>query len=104
MEKEKPKTKITIDVRYDVLNPPPKGTPTHVEIDSSYLPKLKKFAKQLNNLTPVKSPTSDELVSSEETDRRNLAPAKPDSSTEESKLIGTDGSPNGSETGGRNRR
>ncbi len=56
MENKEPKTTITIDVIYDASNPPSKDAITHVEIDSSYLPKLKRFSKELSkfNSTPAK--------------------------------------------------
>lgn len=56
MESKEPKTTITIDVIYDASNPPSKDALTHVEIDSSYLPKLKRFSKELSkfNSTPAK--------------------------------------------------
>ena len=58
MEKEKPKTTITIDIIYDITNPPPKDAITHVEIDSSDLSKLKRFSKELSNPIPTPSAVS----------------------------------------------
>ena len=52
MENKEPKTTITIDIIYDVSNPPPKDALTHVEIDSSDLPKLKRFSKELSKFNP----------------------------------------------------
>ena len=58
MEKEEPKTTITIDITYDITNPAPKDAITHVEIDSSDLSELKRFSKELSNPIPTPSAVS----------------------------------------------
>ena len=58
MKNEESKTTIAIDITYDITNPPPKDAITHVEIDSSYLPKLKRFSKELSNSIPTPSAVS----------------------------------------------
>ena len=58
MENKEPKTTITIDITYDITNPAPKDAITHTEIDSSYLPKLKRFSKELSNPIPTPSAVS----------------------------------------------
>ena len=58
MKNEEPKTTITIDIIYNVSYPPSKDAITHTEIDSSYLPKLKRFSKELSNPIPTPSAVS----------------------------------------------
>lgn len=79
MEKEKPKTTITIDIIYDITNPPPKDAITHVEIDSSYLPKLKRFSKELSNPIPTPSAVS---PAGKGVKNQRVPAGHPDSSTE----------------------
>lgn len=71
MENKKSETTITIDIIYDIMNPPPKDAITHVEIDSSYLPKLKRFSEELSNFnsSPAK-PKADDLGTSKQSPDR----------------------------------
>ena len=70
MENKKSETTITIDIIYDIMNPPPKDAITHVEIDSSYLPKLKRFSEELSNFNS--SPAKPEPAKSDHVCRNKV--------------------------------